>query len=647
MARLRTLALRGRLTSSIDSDDTTISSPDLADLPDVAAPDVAVIVLDPRRQGGDPEIIYVTAHTAGATSATVARGQEQETGGSAPRAHNAGVLWINGPTLPDYQNRIVVSPNPGEGQYYASGVDDQDVIMQALQDAADAAGTTTPVVHLAAGTYNLSGPVAFPDAPNMALVGAGRDRTILAGVDGGVILNPVATRFKNTLTDLTIEDAAVGLQVSKTSNSNFERLAFTNCGNAIVLDAALLNRFNDIDVQEATNGIWLSDGGGASSNENVFIGVKCTKVSGGVGVTRPVYVELGNDNHFIGCSFEDFITGVQVDDIGNTFTSCRIEANDQTGTIVYIQLDAGALNNSFVDCYLAGNEWVSRSASIVDNGSGNNFLLFNNVQDQHGILRRVVVTAGELLQLIRSGSGDAKGLIVAEDTYSASGTPIQFLAKGVRAAGKFFSGALSGVDKFWVDGNGDSYFAGKANLDNLSADLSANPSSGGFLYALSGALKYRGAAGDGGAGGNRFLHNRDVEVVAAGSAAALTGSMATLDFGTTDPSVSVPSAGTWIVWVTVQLELNGATYAAGEYTISVKLRNTTDSTDIGDTYVIPILRAVTGITTTTATIGTFTFPVKFSLSAAKTVAIQAQLSATPSAGSVEASKAKITGARLF
>lgn len=554
---------------------------------------------------------------------------------------------------------LVVSPRHGEGHYYATGTDDQDVIMEALQHAADQ-GSEPPVVYLAEGTYQCSSYIAIPDAPNLALVGAGRGRTVLEydsgfGEGSAIIATPLSSRFKYSITDLTIDLSATsfagGIQFEQISNSNIERIAIigNSTSSAIYLaNGCLFNRFNDIDIQEAGEGVTIA-AGAATTNENTFFGVKCTKKSGGTGVTRCVNIgtNAGNNNHFIACSFEDFVTGVEVDGDGNTFTDCRIESNNQTGTIVYIKLGSSSNNNSFKDCYLAGNEWVSRASSITDAGTGNNFYLLNNVQDQHIIARRNVVTADHLAQFVRSGSGDGTGVVVAEDTYATSGTPTQFLAKGVRAAGKFFEGLLSGVSKWWVDGNGDSYQAGKHNFDNLSGDLGANPSVGSFLYSLSGALKYRGSAGDGGAGGNRFLHNRDVEVVAAGTAASLTGSMATLDFGTTDPSVSVPSAGTWLVWVTVQLELNAATYAAGEYTISVKLRNTSDSTDLGETYVIPILRAVTGITTTTATIGTFTFPVKFSLSSAKTVAIQAQVSSTPSAGSVQASKAKITGLRLF
>jgi hypothetical protein len=56
------------------------------------------VILDPQQQNGAPEIVWVTAHAGGATTATVLRQQE----GSALRAHLSGEFWVAGPTPQDY-----------------------------------------------------------------------------------------------------------------------------------------------------------------------------------------------------------------------------------------------------------------------------------------------------------------------------------------------------------------------------------------------------------------------------------------------------------------------------------------------------------------------------------------------------------------
>lgn len=62
----------------------------------IAAPDIAVIIVEPDT--ANEEVIYVTAYTAAATTATVLRGQE----GTASVAHSSAA-WVHGPTAADYK----------------------------------------------------------------------------------------------------------------------------------------------------------------------------------------------------------------------------------------------------------------------------------------------------------------------------------------------------------------------------------------------------------------------------------------------------------------------------------------------------------------------------------------------------------------
>ena len=100
---------------------TTMNSANLAAMPEVASPDIAAIVLDPAGGAGAPEIVWVTAHTAAATSATIARGKE----GSTARQHANTTAWVHMPTLYDHlppigtEDYVLTVQNSGEslGQY--------------------------------------------------------------------------------------------------------------------------------------------------------------------------------------------------------------------------------------------------------------------------------------------------------------------------------------------------------------------------------------------------------------------------------------------------------------------------------------------------------------------------------------------------
>lgn len=70
---------------------TTLTSAALAAVPAIAAPDYMPITLDPDGIDGAPEIVWVTAHTAGATTATIARAQESTTA----RQHLRDIEWVH------------------------------------------------------------------------------------------------------------------------------------------------------------------------------------------------------------------------------------------------------------------------------------------------------------------------------------------------------------------------------------------------------------------------------------------------------------------------------------------------------------------------------------------------------------------------
>ena len=92
MSKVRANFIGGVLDDLLESSSASrLSSPDLADLPEVAGGDYAVLVLDPFSQGGPPEVVHVQSHVADATTAgRLLRGRE----GTTPRDHPAGTAWV-------------------------------------------------------------------------------------------------------------------------------------------------------------------------------------------------------------------------------------------------------------------------------------------------------------------------------------------------------------------------------------------------------------------------------------------------------------------------------------------------------------------------------------------------------------------------
>lgn len=97
--RVRTGAVGGQVTDNpLTSGAVALNSDGLAAAPVIGSTQQWAIILDPDGEGGEPEVAWITAHTAAATTATIVRGRE----GTTARAHLRDVFWVHGPTLWDY-----------------------------------------------------------------------------------------------------------------------------------------------------------------------------------------------------------------------------------------------------------------------------------------------------------------------------------------------------------------------------------------------------------------------------------------------------------------------------------------------------------------------------------------------------------------
>ena len=137
-----------------------------------------------------------------------------------------------------------------------------------------------------------------------------------------------------------------------------------------------------------------------------------------------------------------------------------------------------------------------------------------------------------------------------------------------------------------------------------------------------------------------------ITVYAAGTAYTLTNSSAALDFGTTDPVLTVNVAGTYLLLARVRVDLNAATFAANQ-TLTLKLRRTNntaaDLTSGSTSYVIPI------VTTITQTLDIVELPpvIYTTANADDAVTIFGDLTVAPGAGTVTAVQAEIVAIRLY
>lgn len=101
--RRRVFAIGGLVEDNpLASGATTLTSAGLAALPALATDEYFPVVLDPDGIAGAPEVAYLTAHTAGATTATISKAGYE---GTTARAHDRDTVWDHTPTHMDYDGQ--------------------------------------------------------------------------------------------------------------------------------------------------------------------------------------------------------------------------------------------------------------------------------------------------------------------------------------------------------------------------------------------------------------------------------------------------------------------------------------------------------------------------------------------------------------
>lgn len=129
-----------------------------------------------------------------------------------------------------------------------------------------------------------------------------------------------------------------------------------------------------------------------------------------------------------------------------------------------------------------------------------------------------------------------------------------------------------------------------------------------------------------------------------GTAYSLTNTQAALTFGTTSPSITITSPGTYLIFYRAVVDYTGATFAAVR-TATFKLRRTNNTAaDVTGSSVATLTSILTLITSTMAPIsGVVTYTTTNSDDVVK---IFGALDVVPTAGSLDVSSASIVAIRL-
>lgn len=94
---------------AINAASNTLVSAGFADFPTVQSPDHIHVILDPTKEHGEPEMVYIVGHVAGSSSVTVQRGKD----GTSARAHPEDTIWVHGVVASDFEE--LTGPQGPEG----------------------------------------------------------------------------------------------------------------------------------------------------------------------------------------------------------------------------------------------------------------------------------------------------------------------------------------------------------------------------------------------------------------------------------------------------------------------------------------------------------------------------------------------------
>lgn len=299
----------------------------------------AVIVLDPKRLNGQPEIIVVTAHTAAATTATIERAKY----GTVARAHPVGTAWAHVAVGEDYIEILSSTTRPID-PYLGQSIFEVDTLSHRFYNGS--AWTSSPPVGSVlpfAGSVLPSG-YLFANGASVSRTGATADLFAVVGLTYG-FLDASSFNLPNFNGRVPVGLSGADLE--------FDALGEIGGEKAVVLDASKLpQHLHGITDQQHVHPENPHDHSFGSPNGNHGHGFTVNADGGGhdhqsTGPGNPVMViQTGAGPFNVSAPGTDFVTfdsghTARTSSVGNHAHSSSISAS---GTIMQPQI-SGQLNS--------------------------------------------------------------------------------------------------------------------------------------------------------------------------------------------------------------------------------------------------------------------------------------------------------------
>lgn len=165
---------------------TTLTSTELAGIPAIGATEHMALVLDPTGVGNGPEIVWITAHTGSATTATIVRGREGTTGVS----HASTIAWAHVATAADFTQTGTTANRPSGGglpfrhqRYYDTDLGREIIYSGSAWEPVAPHCQQTRTAITADRTWNSATPAAIPtDACSVTITKAGTASLLLVEI---------------------------------------------------------------------------------------------------------------------------------------------------------------------------------------------------------------------------------------------------------------------------------------------------------------------------------------------------------------------------------------------------------------------------------------------------------------------------------
>jgi trimeric autotransporter adhesin len=348
-------------------------------------------------------------------------------------------------------------------------------------------------------------------------------------------------------------------------------------------------------------------------------------------------------------------------DITNKITALKAASSSFTGTNTFTQI-----TNSVWVAGTITNATIYGTAGTITNGTYIAPVL-TNALNKGAAFQSYYDTNTSTLQLGKTALASGTDAVALGNTPTASGarsiaignataTHADAVAIGgatTTAANEIRLGGgsqnLATPNNAYIGGN---MFVGHANSPTFPTGLakglvftngtaaSADPANGVALWSDAGLLQYRTSTSSEGSGVVNNIHNRPTSAIGSGSDYSFAGtSYVRVDFGGTDPEVTLPSGGTYFVTALVQIQ-NGAT-ANDVY--SAKLYNSTDAADVTSSE-----ETISNLPISGSGVGQGIIPLQsiVTVTSSKVLQIYAK-NATAARGSVTAANTKIIAIRLY